>query len=135
MVCKVDFQSTVAIDEFETDDLLIRTKTKGVWVWSEANLNEYNFYWSININEKQNQTLNGEKTCARISLKSVVKAFLGNHRKECRTFGNRFVNNIKIMGWWMSLKIHFIHCHFSFFLQILEELLMNKWEFIRMWKD
>ncbi|KAL0829765.1 hypothetical protein ABMA28_003252 [Loxostege sticticalis] len=53
---------------------------------------------------------------AWLSLKTVVKEFLGNHRAEnAEQLVNNMLRAYEKLGCRMSLKIHFLHSHFSFF--------------------
>lgn len=62
------------------------------------------------------QKLNDKELNAWTSLKNVTKNFLGNHRAEnAELLVNNLLHAYKEMGCRMSLKIHFLHSHFSFF--------------------
>ncbi|CAH1640346.1 unnamed protein product [Spodoptera littoralis] len=53
---------------------------------------------------------------AWLSLKAVIKGFLGNHRAEnAKKLVDDMLEAYKKLGCRMSLKIHFLHSHFSFF--------------------
>lgn len=67
-------------------------------------------------NQNFDQKLNDKELCAWTSLKAVIEGFLGNHRAEnAELLVNNLLNAYKKMGCRMSLKIHFLHSHFSFF--------------------
>lgn len=55
-----------------------------------------------------------------LSLKAVIKWFLGNHRAEnAEQLVNDMLKAYEIIDCRMSIKIHFLHSHFSFFLSNL----------------
>lgn len=60
--------------------------------------------------------LNMEEAAAWQSFKKVVTNFLGNFRSDnYRELISEMIENYKIMGCKMSLKIHFLHSHLDFF--------------------
>lgn len=67
-------------------------------------------------NQMFDQKLNDKELCAWTSLKAVIKGFLGNYRADnAELLVNDLLKAYKNMGCRMSLKIHFLHSHFSFF--------------------
>lgn len=62
------------------------------------------------------QKLTAKERDAWISLKGVVKGFLGNQRAaNAELLVQNLLKAYKAMGCRMSLKIHFLHSHFAFF--------------------
>lgn len=60
--------------------------------------------------------LTNKELDAWLSLKAVIKGFLGNHRAEnAEQLVNDMLKAYEKLGCRMSLKIHFLHSHFSFF--------------------
>jgi hypothetical protein len=55
-----------------------------------------------------------------ITFMSVVTKFLGNNKEpEYVTIDANMLEKFKVLGWLMSLKIHFFNSHLEFFPKIL----------------
>lgn len=60
--------------------------------------------------------LNDKEFNAWVSLKAVITGFLGNHKAQnAEKLVNDMLQAYEKMGCRMSLKMHFLHSHFSFF--------------------
>ena len=54
-----------------------------------------------------------------ISLKNVIKNFLGNHKSaDYKDILGRVLENVKALGCSMSIEVHFLHSHLNHFPEI-----------------
>ena len=67
---------------------------------------------------KPEDCLSTTEKAAWRSFKLVVKECLGNKKNEKKQIVSDLLVNYNKMGVKMSLKIHFLHAHFDFFLRI-----------------
>jgi hypothetical protein len=56
------------------------------------------------------------------AFKDVVKKFLGNARPAVEKIVGNTLETLLIIGYNMSLKLHFLHFHFDYFPEILGDL-------------